>query len=73
MCYQKADTLNPHMNNSEKENIFSRLKNDLSLHAQFYTMHVSSYMKNETNCLKAEECVNGNYQLHKWHKGKETV
>lgn len=46
MCYQKAGTLNPHMNNSEKENLFSRLKNDLSLHAQFYTMHVSSYMKN---------------------------
>lgn len=63
MCYQKADTLNPHMCNSEKESIFGRLKNDLSLQARFYTIRVSSYRKNETNCLKAEECVNGNYQL----------
>lgn len=48
MYYQKADTLNPHMN-SKKENIFSRQKNDLLLHTKFYTMHVSSYIKNETN------------------------
>lgn len=65
MCYQKAGILNPHVNNSEKESIFGRLKNDLSLQAQFYRTRVSSYMKNETNCLKAGECVNSNYQLHR--------
>lgn len=65
MCYQKADTVNRHMNNSKKENILGDcIKNGFSLHTQFYTIHVSNYMKNKTKYIKPEEYVNCNYQQH---------